>query len=337
MFKTELFWKVTGLLAISLLAPALFGFSDYSFLSKEYLLYQASQTFFYSIIYWEGNSYIFRKLKVFFPEIDQTAKRITLEFILVTAFSVSFSLIGCFYISSNLFNEPATYESVVTHLLIGCGLSYFILAIYEGADYFRRWKQAITEAEQLKREKLVSQFEALKQQISPHFLFNSLNSLIDLIPQDQGRAVEFTQHLANVYRYVLMNKDLDTVSLDYELRFIESYYFLNKIRFGEKINLEVDVDKKDLNLRVPPLSLQILIENAIKHNVVSKVHPLNIKISTDAGRVTVMNNLKTKKNTSGTKVGLQNIINRYKLLEKDAEVFVNIDESIFQVSLPTLK
>jgi LytS/YehU family sensor histidine kinase len=170
--------------------------------------------------------------------------------------------------------------------------------------------------------------------VSPHFLFNSLNALTNLVYEDQEKAVKFIKQLSEVYRYVLDTRDKEVVSLTEELKFLESYLFLQRIRFGNKLRVTIDLSGDPM---LAPLALQMLIENAIKHNIISEADPLNIRIFSEDGYLTVENNLQ-KKSVLGERssgVGLDNIRKRYEFLT-DREVKVLETPVSFVVKLPLL-
>ena len=198
--------------------------------------------------------------------------------------------------------------------------------------------RANTQVLKLQKENLQSQFEVLKQQVNPHFLFNSLNVLTSLIKADPDLAETFTEKLSKVYRYVLENKEKDLVSLNTEMDFLKAYLFLINIRFSGKIIVEIDIDNKYTEYRVLPIAVQMLIENAIKHNTYSKANPLLINIYTDEnGNLIVCNNLKTRETImASTGVGLENITRRYALITDHAPVFTKTEEH-FIARLPLLK
>ena len=183
--------------------------------------------------------------------------------------------------------------------------------------------EANTRLIELQKANLQSQFEVLKQQVNPHFLFNSLNVLVSLIKVDPDLAESFTEKLSKVYRYVLENKEKDIVPLSTELDFINSYIYLLNIRFAGKIFVETDTSEARSDMMILPMALQILIENAIKHNTFSKANPLHIKISlAKNGFITVSNNMQTRETQiKSTGVGLTNILNRYKLISDKEPVF----------------
>ena len=173
-----------------------------------------------------------------------------------------------------------------------------------------------TQLLKLQKENLQSQFDVLKQQVNPHFLFNSLNVLTSLIRIEPDLAEKFTEHLSKVYRYVLENKDNELVMLSTELHFLDAYIFLLNIRFMGKIKVNIHIPDTQKTCMVIPLALQLLIENAIKHNAMSKKSPLIIDIFTDEKHyLNVINNLQEREaHMASTGVGLKNIMNRYLLL-----------------------
>jgi LytS/YehU family sensor histidine kinase len=203
-------------------------------------------------------------------------------------------------------------------------------------EFFEFWKKSLTEREALKRDNITAEFESLKNQVNPHFLFNSLNTLSSIIEEDPKTATQFVQKLSSVYRYVLAQRDKETVTLHEELNFIESYVYLNKIRFGENLKVEILVDESLRQSQIATLTLQLLMENAIKHNVVSKDKPLSIEIGIKNSRIYVKNNLQAKKiHAESNGIGLSNIISRYKYLSKE-EVIVSSSNNYFEVSVPLI-
>jgi PAS domain S-box-containing protein len=191
--------------------------------------------------------------------------------------------------------------------------------------------EANTQLLKLQKENIQSQFEVLKQQVNPHFLFNSLNVLTSLIKVDPDLAEVFTERLSKVYRYVLENKDKDLVSLGTEMEFIKAYVFLIDIRFSKKVFVKIDINEKDTEAYVAPLALQLIIENAIKHNTFSKVNPLLIELFIDDNRyLNIVNNLQSRKTQMGsTGVGLVNIIKRYSLLSDLQPIFEMTDDHFY--------
>jgi LytS/YehU family sensor histidine kinase len=193
------------------------------------------------------------------------------------------------------------------------------------------------KAEQLEKENLLSQFSALKSQVNPHFLFNSLSILSSLVRKDPDLSEQFIDRLSRAYRYILEQRDTDVVPLRTELEFLQSYTFLLQTRFCQKFEVTVVVDDETKNTsRIPPLTLQILVENAVKHNRMSEKEPLQIIVERDGDMLVVRNNFRPRgEEVNSTGVGLQNIINRYALLT-DRPVWAGECEDEFVVRVPLL-
>ena len=202
----------------------------------------------------------------------------------------------------------------------------------------RELTEANTQLLKVQKENLQSQFEVLKQQVNPHFLFNSLNVLTSLIKADPDLAESFTERLSKVYRYVLENKEKDLVSLSTELEFLNAYLFLLEIRFMKKLMIDIRVDKSYYDLQILPIAIQLIIENAIKHNTFSKANPLRIEIFVDDKlSLNIINNLNLRETKIiSTGVGLENINRRYALVSDQKPEFIKTDEH-FIAKLPLLR
>lgn len=214
-----------------------------------------------------------------------------------------------------------------------------ISAIGHARGFMAAWKNSTKK--EVVEQKLIAksanaQFESLKNQLDPHFLFNSLNVLDSLIEENPVQAQRFTNSMSKIYRYVLEQKDKELVSVEEEIDFAKTYCELLKTRFEDAVTFEFNISEEDKKCFVVPLSLQLLLENSIKHNFATSSKPLNIKIFTEKGNLIIENNLQTRElpNTS-TGVGLANIVSRYNLLT-ERNVFVEKSEAFFRVKLPIL-
>jgi hypothetical protein len=188
----------------------------------------------------------------------------------------------------------------------------------------------------LEKQKVENELEVLKAQINPHFFFNSLTSLTVLIREDARKAMDFINHLSSAFRYILDKRQLSKVSLQDELAYLESYMFMMRQRFGESLQLNLQVEDTTLKKHVPQFALQLVVENAIKHNIISSQHPLTISISTSNDSILVRNNMQLKKsNIDGYGIGLQNLHYRYSLLQKKKVEIVQTD-TYYEIKLPLL-
>jgi len=228
-----------------------------------------------------------------------------------------------------------TFEGMLI-MLIEFVITIIISSILFSRTYFNAWRALAVNEERLKSESLAHQYKALQNQVNPHFLFNSLNTLSSLVYKDQDQAVKFIKQLSEVYRYVLEHKDAELVDFPTELTFVKNYVFLQKIRHRNSLNISYNISDKE-NALVVPMSLQMLIENCIKHNIVSEENPLIVEVSLNQGYVVVKNNLQPKSSIEDTGgIGLQNLKSRYELLS-EKPIIVEETKTEFIVSVPVLK
>lgn len=204
-----------------------------------------------------------------------------------------------------------------------------------GNFLIERYRKSLAEIEKFRKENAEYQFEMLKLQLNPHFLFNSLNTLSSLVHEDPEKSAEFIRKLSDVYRYVLDNRNKELVTLREEMEFIQAFAFLQGLRFQGMIDFRINVDEDMLDKKIAPMSLQLLVENAIKHNVASRKAPLWIEIITDKNSIIVTNNFQPKENQDGTGVGLKNISSRYNFLT-GRKIQIYQDENLFRVSIPLI-
>jgi LytS/YehU family sensor histidine kinase len=184
------------------------------------------------------------------------------------------------------------------------------------------WVDTHMEGNDIERENVIAQFDVLKNQMNPHFLFNSLNIISSLIRKDPSKAYFFTKEFSKLYRIVLDKKDVMFIKISEELDFISSYIYLQNIRFNENIRFSIKIPGENLSLMVPPFSLQILIENAIKHNIISAENPLKIDIYCDGAVLIVQNNLQRRTNQDPSLgKGYTNLLERYKLTSNETPEF----------------
>lgn len=230
------------------------------------------------------------------------------------------------------------------YLVVNVVVAAFVNSFYHSFFFFEKWKAKVIESNkleihalQLKENALQSELEVLKLQLDPHFLFNNFSILTQLIEANPSAAKEFLSNLSRVYRYILTTGKRDLVTLQEELKFVEMYFHLLKIRHGEGIYLEVNIDTRDKSKGIPPVTLQLLLENAIKHNISTVKQPLKLSIySCQDSTISVKNNLqRINIDYKSTGMGLKNIKERYQLLQGKIPQ-VKVSETDFEVKLPLL-
>lgn len=233
--------------------------------------------------------------------------------------------------------EDGLLKNVVNNSLITSVINIIIITVIEAIVWFKRSQQSLLKAEKLERENSQIRFETLKSQLNPHFLFNSLNVLSSLIKKDSDKAQNFIDEFSSVYRYTLDVIEKPVVELREELDFAKSFLFLQKIRFDNAVDMEINVDASKLNYFVPPLAVQTLLENAFKHNKATTDSPLKIKIHNENDLLVVINNLQPKiKGTDSKGVGLNNLNKRYELLGEKLPQY-SVTEKEYVAKIPLIK
>ncbi len=221
-------------------------------------------------------------------------------------------------------------------LIIEFVVTVVIVSILLAISFFKSWREAAVNEERLKKESMAHQYKALRNQVNPHFLFNSLNTLSTLVYKDQDQAAQFIKELSEVYRYILEHKDSEVVDITTELDFIEKYVYLQKIRHAQSLVVKLEGQNNN-GFKVIPMSIQMLIENAIKHNVISTESPLIVEIYRKDGYIIVKNNLQRKttvKDSAG--IGLDNLKRRYEFIT-DKEFIIEETEKEYIVKVPIIK
>lgn len=269
-------------------------------------------------------------LEKFFP----IPKRIKLRIFLQTLIGLILIVI-VFNLMTSI--DPSAEKITRTTYFLGVALGLVFVTLISTSLLILRltqkWIQSQKQIDVMKQEKLKMDYNSLQDKLNPHFLFNNLSVLKSLIIYDQDTAVKFTEDFTDVYRYVLQSKDKVLVSLIDEVEFIDAYLGLHKERLGDGLNVKISIDKKSLNKEIAPLTLQLLVENAIKHNITSKDQPLTIEIIGKPDFIGVINTLQLKESSYSTHTGLKNLIRRYQMLsEHEIEIIENDTE--FMVKIP---
>jgi sensor histidine kinase YesM len=287
---------------------------------------------------WLGNSGIFRLLDKKYSWQDHLVKRAIFGSLALIVYSASAYVVV----------EVIMYKLVVGSLpenvviwglrssYIAIFISFIVSLVFVAVAFFENWKKSLLEAERFRAEMLMYKYEALQNQINPHFLFNSFNVLSDLVYEDQKKAVGFIHQLSQLFRYVLDSRDKELVNLKEELEFIEAFSYLLQSRFEEKLAIVQDVEAVE-NEMIVPMTLQLLIENCVKHNEISASQPLTIQIVRNGEYIRVENNLQLKTiGSDSKKTGLSNIRQQYRYFT-DKEIVITQTDSAFSVEVPLIK
>jgi hypothetical protein len=262
--------------------------------------------------------------------------RIKLKVLLHIVASLVVGFLALFYFEANV-NNVEVLNQPVTWLMFAFGLIFVfsLIVVSLSLRFVAKWMSTQQEVEELRQLQMKNDYNALQDQLNPHFLFNNLSVLKSMIRYDTDAAVAFTQNFTDTYRYVLQSRDRTTVSLAEELEFIRSYASLHIQRVGEALKVNYAIDPSLESRLIPPLSLQLLVENAIKHNIASKEEPLEIRIYTAGKSICVENTFQPKESSYSSSKGLNNLTARYKYLT-DQKVRIIQDDKIFKVELPLL-
>ncbi|UIR55797.1 histidine kinase [Sphingobacterium sp. SRCM116780] len=285
-----------------------------------------------------GNTFLYHQISKIFPQSTQYIKRIllfipgTAVLTIIVVFIVTFSVQK---FTDNLsfqnFIVKQHYDTYFNMILISIIVSLLIFSFY----FYKRFKEGQLKKQKELTKTATAQFESLKNQLDPHFLFNSLNVLTSLIEEDPQKAVNFTTSLSRIYRYVLEQKDKNLIEASEEINFARIFLTLLSIRFEDALKIKIEDQNMLSQEQLVPLALQLLIENAIKHNALSPTKVLEIRIFKENDRLYIQNNLQEKESINGTGIGLKNIQERYALLTKK-EVIITKTATHFTVSLPLI-
>ena len=339
-FSIKYLIKVSAILAIIIFVIERLLFNGGFNLPINELMKVLSIHFMYAFVLTTINGYFFYSLESKFEWKENPKKRL-----IVGAFgSVILTMIGLVLLRfitlviilgnpiESFLNDP----SAKAYYSFGLGITLIISLVFHTIFFYKALTEKRVNEQQIVAKTETAKYESLKSQIDPHFLFNSLNVLTSLIGENPKLAEMFTTKLSKVYRYVLEQKNKDLIELDEELHFAKTYMELLKMRFENAVNFEIPEKASDSEYKILPLSLQLLLENTIKHNVVSEENPLKVTITEEDGYLVVSNNFKPKTiMENGTKIGLRNIIDRYHLITLK-KVLIEKSANQFIVKLPLL-
>lgn len=294
-----------------------------------------------SIVLWEGNG----RLSVFLDRkiswVNEPVKRAVVGILGIVIYSaLAATVVFYFFFRFGLnYSHAAFLRQLVPNLITATIIAFLISLVLYSRSFLLHWREAAINGEKLKREQLQSQFRSLKNQLNPHFLFNSLNALSSLVYKDADLSAKFIKQLSKIYRYILEYSDKEVVPLDKELACVNAYLFLQEIRFQQNLKVRVELPENS-NWMVPPLTLQMLLENVIKHNVISSAEPLEVNVYAEEDAwIVVKNQLNPKASAAtSTGVGLENIRARYHFLsQQETQVIKSSDSFIVKVPVLTIK
>lgn len=318
--------------------PLITGLADHDSFSNWEIKFSYGYTIGLSFLIWEGNRYLLFTLRSYFNWFNHPIRKLVVLIVSVSFYTIPVSillLIGWHHI----FKAGEVNWNVVTEsTLIIMICVVFIVHVYETFFLVKESENEMLKNAQLARAKVEAELEALKNQIDPHFIFNSLNTLSHLIEEKPQKARQFNDNLADVYRYILQNKRRELVLLREEIQFLNDYFSLLVIRFEKAVQLNTSVSDGEMDqFLIPPISLHVLVENAIKHNEFSDTFPLVVDIDLQQEVLRVYNRVHKKElRKPSSRIGLTNLGERYKLTT-GKEIMVNATDQDFTVSLPVLK
>ena len=296
------------------------------FISAIFMDFQISKhfdSFIYGSLYgmligggvWKGNQILGYLVSMQYGWRDQPTKTFVWDIIISTLYTfIWINLCDYFFYKYAMGFEgrPLLRQMVFTGVITFL-VSLFITSIFYGKEFFKSWREAVVREEKYKAESERFHHQMLKNQVNPHFLFNSLNTLTSLVEQSPTEAVKFIKKLSDVYRYVLEQRDNEMVTLQEEIDLVNSYIFMQQHRYGDSLAVTINVEHP--SWMIPPMSLQMLLENAIKHNTITEENPLSISIEEQGGYLVISNSLRPRRSVGDeTGIGLSNIKSRYEFL-----------------------
>ncbi|GMQ29670.1 hypothetical protein Aconfl_23130 [Algoriphagus confluentis] len=292
-------------------------------------------SFVFLVLSWEFFKGMERYMNGILPYSKGLALRISVQLVIGAVYMLLVNRLLFMVAGKYLEGSLSVMFSMTTYATFAT-LSFLINSIFFGKYFFQEWKKSLLRAERLEREKTQVQFDNLKNQLNPHFLFNSLSSLHSLIMDRPALASEYVTNLSKVYRYVLLHENKETVPLREELEFIGHFIFLLETRFGKGVVVKIDVSEESKNLGIVPVTLQILLENCIKHNAIDPDAPLRIRVTAEEKSLRVSNSIHHKiqmMDSNGR--GLEDLKKLYSFLSKES-VQVLYSESEFSVIIPLI-
>lgn len=309
---------------------------------EQFSNWQVKLSYLYTIgiafVIYEGTRFLYLTLRTYFDWFNKPVRKLIAIVLSIPFYVVPASVLMLVGWYKLFMNGVPDWETIKLTTLIILIAVFFLVNLYETVFLVRDVANEKVKKEQLERARAEAELEALKNQVDPHFIFNSLNTLSYLIEEKPEKAQAFNTSLADVYRYILHNKARDLVFVKDELDFIQNYFSLLKIRFEQAVQLNIEIPREwQGRFLLPPISLQTLVENAVKHNEFNEREPLEIHIRALDRKLEVTNRIKLRQTSRPTsRIGLENLKERYRLIT-DKEIEVIMEENIFKVVLPLIE
>ena len=290
-----------------------------------------------TVIIFEGNLRIDSWINKKYSWIAMPKKRIIVQFLASLIYTVFLLYVLMFTVHVLKSGKYELFNPKMRQVLIpAVFVTIAAIAMDIGYQFFKAWRQSLMEVEKYKTESANAQLQNLKNQLNPHFLFNNLSVLTSLVYKNQDKAVDFINELSKVYRYVLDNKSVELVTLQEELAFLEHYIYLLKIRFENSISFLIKIDENTVRGYLPPMCLQMLVENTIQHNEASRANPLKVLIYTENNHLIIENPIQLRSDkTESSQTGLDNIQSRYAFFT-DNKIEIIHTEKVYKVILPLI-
>ncbi|WP_046744100.1 sensor histidine kinase [Kordia zhangzhouensis] len=332
----DVWFVIIGIIVSGFITDYLFNNSFVRFPFWQAMMYW-SICLAFSITNWFVMRFNFIFLRKKFPNVEDVGKRALLLFLAIIITVIAIDILGGI-ILGYFFKDDYHFTERFQILLPIIIISVMVMAIYEAIYFYVQLKRSIREEEQAKQVVTLAQLDALRNQAQPHFFFNSLNTLRDIIDQNsKDDAKQFVDKLSDVYRFILDAGDAHTIPLRDELKFAQAYLHIQKERFGSNLHILWQLPETVLDQLVVPMSVQLLLENAIKHNIISRSKPLTVTVSSKDDYLIVTNNIQPKSTQlPSTKLGLINIKKRHALISHKLPIVENNGKQ-FTVSIPLLK
>lgn len=329
--------RIIGVQFFGIVIPNATGLISSNDRSATYLLGAYAYFILLAALIWQGNRYFLFKVQKRFDWFIHPMQK-TVVLLAMNVFYTVPLVIGMLVLWFIMIGMPIDWQIIKVTAIVCVVSVVFITHVYETVFLIKQRQDDMVRGEQLERAKAQAELEALKNQIDPHFMFNSLNSLSHLIDENKVKAKEFTESLAEVYRYILSNKDRELVILEDELSFLHRYLALLKLRFGEALGVDFKLtEEQTTEYLIPPISIFIALENVVKHNEISQSSPLVASVSLEGEALYVRNRINEKKTlVHSTKIGLNNLKERFAMIV-GKETVVENNGRTFELMLPLLK